>query len=284
MQERKPIEGSKTLLNQDRERRPARSRSRTKPGHRSSGYRKVWQERGKGENWARIEYNIKLEEYAWLKGCYVGTVHSVEMVRNLQEKFYMEGYFSYRIRAMGGKMVLLDCEDKEELKDLVEMASDWLSQWFEDVCPWTPEAIANERFVWIKCQGAPLNVWGPKFFENMACSWGKFICLDDTTSKRMRFDIARFLISTPIKNTISVLRQIKINGIIYNVKFSEEEFTNSFFSLKQDFLLSFQSDSEEHEVWSTESEWEKLEVHIVEDNVEANGSSTQEEDDDVADG
>ncbi|GKV35771.1 hypothetical protein SLEP1_g43991 [Rubroshorea leprosula] len=90
--------------------------------------RKVWKEKGKGASWTGMEYNIKEEEFAWLEGCYVGTVHSVEMVRNLQEKFYMEGYFYCRVRAMGGKMVLLDCEEKEELKDLVEMAAEWLAQ------------------------------------------------------------------------------------------------------------------------------------------------------------
>ncbi|GLT95915.1 hypothetical protein SLE2022_135680 [Rubroshorea leprosula] len=284
MQERRPIEGSKPLMNQDRERRPVRSRSTAESGHRRSGIRKVWQKRGQGENWAGIEYNVKPEDCAWLKGCYVGTVHSVEMVRNLQEKFYMEGYFSCRIWAMWGKLVLLDCEDEEEMKDLIEMASDWLNQWFEDVRPWTPEAVAKERFVWLRCQGAPLNVWGPEFFEKMACSWGKFICLDDNTSKRMRFDIARFLISTPIKNTISVLRQIKVNEIIYNVKFSEEEFTNSFFSLKHDFFPAFQSDSEEHETWSTENEWENQEADIVEVYEQASGNNTQVEDDDVAEG
>ncbi|GKV50907.1 hypothetical protein SLEP1_g57586 [Rubroshorea leprosula] len=222
------------------------------------------------------------KDYEWLKGCYVGTVHSVEMVRNLQEKFYMEGYFSCRIRAMGGKMVLLDCEEKEELKDLVEMASDWLSQWFEDVRPWTPESVAKERFVWIRCQGAPLNVWGLDFFANMACSWGKFIYLDDNTSKKMRFDIARFLISTPISNTISVRRQIQINRRIYNLKFTEEEFTNSFFSLKHDFFPAYQSDSEENEGWTTESEREKHGSVFAEEFAQVNGSCLQEDDDDVA--
>ncbi|GKV45749.1 hypothetical protein SLEP1_g52800 [Rubroshorea leprosula] len=154
---------------------------------------------------------------------------------------------------MGGKLVLLDCEDKEELKDLVEMASEWLGQWFEEIQLWSPNKIAHERFVWIRCQGAPLNVWGSDFFEKMGCSWGKFICLDDNTSKKKRFDIARMLISTPIMDTISVRRQIQINGSIYNLRFSEEEFTNSFFSLKQDFIPTFLSDSEENESWSIES-------------------------------
>ncbi|GKV44307.1 hypothetical protein SLEP1_g51499 [Rubroshorea leprosula] len=107
--------------------------------------RKVWKEKGKGASWTGMEYNIKEEEFAWLEGCYVGTVHSVEMVRNLQEKFYMEGYFYCRVRAMGGKMVLLDCEEKEELKDLVEMAVEWLAQWFNEIKPWSPELVAQER-------------------------------------------------------------------------------------------------------------------------------------------
>ncbi|GKV42304.1 hypothetical protein SLEP1_g49718 [Rubroshorea leprosula] len=218
--------------------------------------KKIWVEKGKKDSWAGFEYNTNKEESTWLEGCYVGTTHSVEMVRNLQEKFYMEGYFTCRVRAMGGKLVLMDCEDKEELKDLVESASEWLGQWFEKVCPWSPELVAKERFVWIRCQGVPLNVWGPGFFESMGCSWGKFICLDDSTSQRRRFDIARFLISTPIMNSISVSREIKINGSLYTVKFSEEEFSNSFFSLKQDFLPHFQSDSEEHESWSIGSETE----------------------------
>ncbi|GKV32831.1 hypothetical protein SLEP1_g41401 [Rubroshorea leprosula] len=70
------------------------------------------------------------------------------------EKFYMEGYFWCHIRAMGGKMVLLDSDDKEELKDLVEMASEWLTQWFEGVKPWTLDMVATERYAWIRCQGS----------------------------------------------------------------------------------------------------------------------------------
>ncbi|GKV32839.1 hypothetical protein SLEP1_g41408 [Rubroshorea leprosula] len=53
-------------------------------------------ERQLDQIWAGMEYNSKLEEHAWLDGCYVETVHSVEMVRNLQEKFYMEGETEYR--------------------------------------------------------------------------------------------------------------------------------------------------------------------------------------------
>ncbi|GKV21933.1 hypothetical protein SLEP1_g31856 [Rubroshorea leprosula] len=258
--------------------------SNTRTDLRNRGKTRVWKEKGQGEQWPGMEYNVKEEEYSWLEGCFVGKVHSVEMVRNLQEKFYMEGYFSCRIRAMGGKMVLLDCEDKEELKDLVEMASDWLAQWFEEVSPWTPEKVASERFVWIRCQGVPLNVWKSEFFADMSGTWGKFICVDDSTSQKRRFDIGRFLISTPIMETISVKRSIRINGSLYNIKFTEEEFTNGFFSLKQDFLPTFHSDSEDQESWMMESEEEEWGCEGAQEarGDYGRGKEAEVEDDDVA--
>ncbi|GKV00720.1 hypothetical protein SLEP1_g13361 [Rubroshorea leprosula] len=133
-----------------------------------------------------------------------------------------------KLRAMGGKMILMECEDKEELKELVQGVVSWL--------------------------GAPIHAWGPDFFENMANAWGKFICLDDSTSKRKRFDIARFLISTSIMDLISIKRQIKVNGVFYNLKFLEEEMTNSLFSLRYDFIPNFKSDSCSKESWSEDSD------------------------------
>ncbi|GKV12023.1 hypothetical protein SLEP1_g23228 [Rubroshorea leprosula] len=130
----------------------------------------------KGEEWSGLEFNMKEEEFQWLHGSYVGVAHLVEIVPNLQEKFYMEGYFSCRLRAMGGKLVFMDDENKDEIKDLVEGASEWLGQWFSE--------------------------------------------------------------------------KVKVNGDIYELKFSEKELTNSLFSLKYDFRPSFNSDSELDESWS----------------------------------
>ncbi|GKV41004.1 hypothetical protein SLEP1_g48586 [Rubroshorea leprosula] len=67
--------------------------------------------------------------------CYVGMTRSIEIVPMIQERLYMEGYFSCKTPTMGVKMVLLDCGDKNEHKDLVEIASDWLGQWFEEIDP-----------------------------------------------------------------------------------------------------------------------------------------------------
>ncbi|GKV27064.1 hypothetical protein SLEP1_g36275 [Rubroshorea leprosula] len=85
--------------------------------------------------------------------------------------------------------------------------------------------------------------------------YGKFITLDESTSKKKRFDIARFLICTPVMDSISKKLKVKINGTVYNIRVVEEEFSNSLFSIKLDFIPDFPSDSEieSNETWEIDS-------------------------------
>ncbi|GKV49125.1 hypothetical protein SLEP1_g55890 [Rubroshorea leprosula] len=203
-----------------------RGNSRTK--HSEKPNRRKWQKKNNDKEWTGFEFN---------------------------ERFYMEGYFACKLKAMGGKLVLLESEDKDELKDLVENASDWFGQWFKEIKPWSPCMVENERFVWIRCTGVPLHSWGPTFFSTLSCIWGKFITLDESTSKKKRFDIARFLICTPVMDSISKKLKVKINVTVYNIRVAEEEFSNSLFSIKSNFILDFPSDFEieSKETWEIDS-------------------------------
>ncbi|GKV00459.1 hypothetical protein SLEP1_g13143 [Rubroshorea leprosula] len=51
-----------------------------------------------------------------------GNSKTLEIAPVIQERLYMEGMFSIKAKTMGGKLVLLDGEDKEELKEIVENA------------------------------------------------------------------------------------------------------------------------------------------------------------------
>ncbi|GKV32059.1 hypothetical protein SLEP1_g40691 [Rubroshorea leprosula] len=218
------------------------------------GVKQIWKAKTSEQNWTGLEFNPKHENWKWLEGCYVGTARSVEIVPVIQERLYMEGLFSVKVRAMGGRMVLLDGEDKEELKDLMESAAEWLSQWFDEILPWTSTMVASDRFVWLKIMGVPLKAWGDNFFSTIANLWGKFISLDDSTRFKKRFDVARVLISTTQLSIISRLLRIKVDGQFYNIMCREEEGSNGYFNIKTDYNLDFQSNSnnEDLELWSTD--------------------------------
>ncbi|GKU90856.1 hypothetical protein SLEP1_g4800 [Rubroshorea leprosula] len=148
--------------------------------------------------------------------------------------------------------------DKDGIKDLAELASEWLGQWFEEVKPWTPTMVAKERFVWLRCQGFPTHVWGPEFFATIGNVWGKFISLDDSTSKKKQFDIGRLLISTPVMQFISKALNIRVNSEPYLIKVMEEEATNGIFSMQSDHVFKELSDLEDFssEAWSLNSDVE----------------------------
>ncbi|GKU96316.1 hypothetical protein SLEP1_g9566 [Rubroshorea leprosula] len=84
-------------------------------------HRSTWQQRTAEKQWTGLEFTVNKEDTAWLDGCYVGTTRSIELIPTMQEKLYMEGYFACTVKPMGGRLMLLSSEDKEELKDLVEM-------------------------------------------------------------------------------------------------------------------------------------------------------------------
>ncbi|GKV37864.1 hypothetical protein SLEP1_g45836 [Rubroshorea leprosula] len=181
----------------------------------------IWRVKDKKQVSDGIEFTMKEEEYSWLQGCYVGMAHSVEIIPTLQEKFFMEGYFSCKVRAMGGCLVLLEGGYKEEIKDLVEMA---------------PEC----------------SCLGSKFFAIIGTKWGKFITRYDSTSKKQRFDIGRMLISTSEMDFISKNISIKVNDEPYTIKGMEEEATDGKFSMKSDHVFKelSGSDDDSSESWS----------------------------------
>ncbi|GKV53298.1 hypothetical protein SLEP1_g59830, partial [Rubroshorea leprosula] len=129
----KGINGSEAKLESKRAANGAEEHDQTQINNLSKYPKQVWREKDMEQAKASMSFTVQEEEYAWLQGCYVGIAHSVEIIPTLQEKFFMEGYFSCRIRAIGGRLVLLEGGDKEEIKDLVELAPKWLEQWFTEV-------------------------------------------------------------------------------------------------------------------------------------------------------
>ncbi|GKV02366.1 hypothetical protein SLEP1_g14813 [Rubroshorea leprosula] len=192
------------------------------------------------------------------------SVYSVTLIPNLQEKFFMEGVFFCKIRPIGGRLVLLEGKDYEDLKELVETGKDLLGNWFEDVKPWTPTVVATERFAWIRCQGLPVHAWKSETFETFGRLWGNFVSLDDSTISKKRFDAARFLITTPSTESISKSITVKINGESFTLKFSEEESTNILFTMRSNRI--FQAPREEYDEESSSTDNQ----NVVDSNLDEN--------------
>ncbi|GKV49441.1 hypothetical protein SLEP1_g56192 [Rubroshorea leprosula] len=237
-----------------------------------------WKPKQQPQAWSGMEFNVKKNEYEWLEKCFVGTARSVTLIPTLQEKFFMERVFFCRIRAMGGRLVLLEGHDYEDLKELIETGQDWLGQWFEEIKPWKLTIVAAERFAWIRCAGLPLHAWKSEYFQSFGNLWGTFVSLDDSTSGKKHLNAARFLISTPMMEFISKSLTIKINGVLYKVKFSEEESSNGLYIMNSNFKIN--GGTMYGDKWSAEASDENIDQSSCD--LESKQTQCDEEDDDMA--
>ncbi|GKU97404.1 hypothetical protein SLEP1_g10553 [Rubroshorea leprosula] len=48
--------------------------------------KREWKAKQDGKGWSGLEFVVEEEEYTWLKGCYVGEVHAVEMIKVAEEE------------------------------------------------------------------------------------------------------------------------------------------------------------------------------------------------------
>lgn len=66
----------------------------------------------------------------------VGKVLDPSSSYNMQMIFHSEGYFALKVTPLGGNICLLKEDEDDELEALVEVAKDWLGQWFSEVKKW----------------------------------------------------------------------------------------------------------------------------------------------------
>lgn len=181
-----------------------------------------------GVQWKGLSHVVLEEDMEWLKNCYIGQVHSPDVVFQLQEKVFAEGLYSVKVTPMGGDLVLIQVEEGEDFLQLVKDYEDAFEKWFADLCLWSPPEVPKHCHVWVRCQGIPLHAWDMSFFKKFVTLFGLFVMLDDRTDNKSRLDLARILIQTSSLEVINCLIKVKINDLIFSIRVVEEPFSDSY--------------------------------------------------------
>ncbi|KAG5524364.1 hypothetical protein RHGRI_031132 [Rhododendron griersonianum] len=150
----------------------------------------------------------------------VAVMHKVVSMSTLKSNFSLESDTETLFRTMGGRSVLITFQS-QEARDLL-IKDPWMNLWFDEVKPWNGEPASFERFVWLKCQGIPLNAWNAQTFKQIGEVWGYFIAMDEATLKDFSFAKGMVLIATEEKQKIDRWIKLVVQGVIYEVKVTEE--------------------------------------------------------------
>jgi hypothetical protein len=157
-----------------------------------------------------------------LKRSFVGFLANDNEVRRIRNTLYMEGFQDISVKEMGGGMVLLQCARIGVLEGMVKSRAEWLTYYFKEVRPWSPNLVASRRVVWVQVRGIPLHAWGEALFKSLAAKIGVFVDFDESTASGTKLDMARIKISTSHKGLIDTVVKISVQGVLFDIWILEE--------------------------------------------------------------
>lgn len=154
----------------------------------------------------------------------MGKTRDPEGIKCVKKKFLLEGLLSVTLTPMGGNLVLIKVQDGAIFEEVLRNNEEEFSRWFVEIRPWNSNMVATSRSIWLKILGVPAHIWNENFFRQISQLVGSYISIDDSTRDKMRLDIARVLINTSVKEIINTVVEVKVNGIMYNIRMLEESF------------------------------------------------------------
>lgn len=126
------------------------------------------------ERWYSIHHILSKDEMGWLKKCYVGEVHDLDVVLDLQERFLHASLYSVQVHIW----VEIWCYCKPRRMRISgscrKMRRRCSKNSFAEICQWTPMGVSRHRYVWLWCYGVPLHAWSVAFFEKIASVMGRY--------------------------------------------------------------------------------------------------------------
>ncbi|KAL7263527.1 hypothetical protein ACSBR1_001645 [Camellia fascicularis] len=83
--------------------------------------------------------------------------------------------------------------------------------------------LHQERCIWIRCYGIPLNFWSVNTLKSIGSVWGKVIQFDGNLGQPLSFSSAKVRIVTKKMEIINEVVNLECKGQLYPVRVCEEQ-------------------------------------------------------------
>lgn len=217
--------------------------------------KEIWRRKGTTESSKHGEQRAKVNEAptevhmgritvqpagnGWLFRSAIAIMSRLVSTEDLEQVFTRERGIKVQIKAIGGRFVIITFTDVESRDSIIK--EKWLTNWFEEIRPWKGEQAKEERFVWLSCYGMPLNAWSNTTFKEIGDKWGKFLQVDEATSKGSSYVQAKILIATNQFQKLNGYVDLITDEAIYPVRVMEDDsfriIRKSFFDTSSEVLM-----------------------------------------------
>jgi hypothetical protein len=172
--------------------------------------------------WRGSYFSLPKDVVSILEWCYIGTLYRVEFIMTIVYHLWNEGLYALSVTPMGGKKVIIEVEKRLDFNSYVQNVDGILSSWFESFHSWNPKEVAEERMVWVRCQGLPFQAWDDDFIVSLNNMLDCFVSLDSSTMNKNRLDVVRILILTSSWDAIQKIINVHIDGHVFPIHVVED--------------------------------------------------------------
>ncbi|GMP74004.1 hypothetical protein CsSME_00031545 [Camellia sinensis var. sinensis] len=114
------------------------------------------------------------------------------------------------------------------MKTNFSSANEWLKEWCEFVTEWKPNMhFDQERCLWLRCYGVPLNLWNRETFSKLGGIWRKVLHIDGDISHPVSFCYGRVRIATKCMEWINKAINLECKGRVASILVCEEQFIDA---------------------------------------------------------
>ncbi|GLU21016.1 hypothetical protein SLE2022_371820 [Rubroshorea leprosula] len=170
-----------------------------------------------------LKFSPSEEEGAWLKRSWGAMVRSLDMVKQIQNRFNVDGV-QVTVALLGGRQVVLLDNSEGCLAEFIKENRELIDYWFE----WIQQGSLTtmpllSRMVWLRFTGIPLKAWSDRCFMELGGLIGEVILVDEDTKSKSFLCEGRVLILSNEKHKISTIVSLLIDGQVFPVTVEEEE-------------------------------------------------------------
>ncbi|GKB17945.1 RNA-directed DNA polymerase, eukaryota [Tanacetum coccineum] len=152
-----------------------------------------------------------------MKNVILVKVRDVNLILNINNVLRKEGLFDFQCKYIGGLWLLIEFENSDSCHSL--QSNKEMAWFFTQMKPGSQTFKVDERVVWIKIDGLPLNAWTSQAYKKIASNWGRPLFVDEDPHDSIA--VGRVCVRTTIISQIIEVCKMEIYGRTHNVKIKE---------------------------------------------------------------
>ncbi|KAL7248896.1 hypothetical protein ACSBR1_011139 [Camellia fascicularis] len=166
--------------------------------------------------------------HRWLYESVIIKLHSDYSIHSIRKALKEKGLHQVVVKEGGGHDVILTFQSQEELKSNILSIKEWFQAWSLFVLEWNPGVhIQQERCVWLRCQGIPLNLWNRNTLNNIGTLWGTILYLEGDISCPESFSYSKIKVVTSCMEPISETINLECKGKLHPIFVYEDHLGSS---------------------------------------------------------